>query len=184
MEISNLQQVVSINNQLGILWGRHPVKNLPNFRLAYAGEQYEKRRGTFNVYIDETDTFLRTETGIKEVKKYAYIDDDTWILERLIPNTMQDVAEGDYIYECFVSFKKVDHVPPLKACVFAINSLMVIGGTAPKTEKEALERENERMAKEKIKMREILDTKYDYTEVSMRLKHGAGVAGFHPKIQE
>jgi len=39
MDISNLEQVVSVNNQLAILYGKHTIKNLPNFRMVYAGEQ-------------------------------------------------------------------------------------------------------------------------------------------------
>lgn len=183
MNISNLQQVVEINKQLENLYGIHTIKNLPNFRLAYAGEQYEKRSGEFSVYSG--DIYLRTETGIHEVKKYPQIEDDIWIVERLVPNQHQDVMEGDYIYECLYAFKKIDHIPPIRAIEFLIRSLFVINGTQlqPKTEKEAIEKDNEKKKKETKKIREMLDTEFDYTDISMRLKHGAAVTDFNSKIE-
>lgn len=180
MEISKLEQVRLINEKLERLFGKHAIKNLPNFRLSYAGEQFEKRQGTFSVYCG--DIFLREESGIREVKKYAYLDDDTWLMERLVPNLHQDVMEGDYTYECFYAFKKIDHVPPLRAVIFVMNMLLVVGGTQPKTEKEAVARDEERKQRESKKIREMLDTEMDYTEISMRLKHGAAVTDFNEKV--
>jgi hypothetical protein len=174
MNISQLEEVRSINEKLETLYGRHTVKNLPDFRLSYCADQYERRSGTFKVYSG--DIFLREETGIREVKKYAYIDDDIWLVERLVPNTHQDVMDGDYVYECFYAFKKIGHVPPLRAVIFLMNSLLVVGGLQPKTEAEAINRDNERKAHETKKIREILDTELDYTELSMRMKHGAAVS--------
>lgn len=182
MDINNLEQVRSINETLGRLYGRHTAKNLPNFRLVYCGEMFEKRSGTFRVYSG--DIFLREEVGIREVKKYEYIDDDIWLVERLVPNTHTDVMEGDYVYECFYSFKKIDHVPPIRALIFLINSLMVVGGHQPKNEKEAIARDDERKKQETIKIREMLDTELDYTEVSMRLKHGSAVTDFNSKVDD
>lgn len=181
MDISNLEQVRIINETLGRLYGIHTIKNLPNFRLAYCADRYEKRQGTFSVYSG--DIFLREETGIKEVKKYPYIDDDIWLAERLVANMNQDVMEGDYVYECFYSFKKIDHVPPIKAMIFLINSLLVVGGHQPKTEKEAVYRDEERKKKETKRIREVLDTELDYTEISMRLKHGSAVTDFNSKVE-
>lgn len=184
MNIQSLEQVRIINEKLENLYGRNTVVNLPNFRLSYCGDLYEKRSGTFSVYSG--DIFLREETGIREVKKYAYIDDDIWLIERLIPNPHQDVMAGSHSYECVYSFPKIDHVPPLRAIIFFMNAFFVIGGTEnlrqPKTEKEALDRDNKRKDAEVKKARELLDTEFDYTEISMRLKHGSAVAGFESKI--
>jgi len=106
-------------------------------------------------------------------------------MERLVPNLHTDVMEGDYIYECFLRFNKVDHVPPLRACIFAIQSLFVINGTKrqPQTEKEAIEQDEERKKQETKVIREMLDTELDYTELSMRLKHGAAVTDFNNKVE-
>jgi hypothetical protein len=181
MRIDYLPKLNEINKALEKLYGVHPIKKQANFRMSYAGDQYEKRNGTFNVYIG--DIFLREELGIREVKKYPYIDDDTFIMERLIGNCHQDVMEGDYIYECFYSFKQVDHIPPLKAAIFVMNMLLIVGGTAPKTQKEAENRDKEKLALEKVKTRAYLDEKLDYTDISLRLKHGAAVTDFNSKVK-
>jgi hypothetical protein len=181
MDISNLEQVVSINKTLERLYNRHPVKPLPNFRLVFAGEQFEKRKGTFSVYSG--DIFLREETGIREVKKYRYLDDDIWVIERLVANTHTDVMEGDYVYEPVYAFPKIDHVPPVRAIIFFMNMMFLVGGTQPKNEKEAIAQDNVKKSQETKKVREILDTKFDYTETSMRLKHGAAVTDFNQKVE-
>lgn len=176
MNIQSLEQVRVINETMERLYGKHTIKDAPNFRLVYCGDQFEKRKGEFSVYSG--DIYLRTESGIREVKKYAYIDDDIWIIERLIPNHHQDVMEGSFVYEPVYAFPPLDHVPPLKAIIFFMNMFFIVGGTAqqPKTEEEALDRHNKRKAEEVIKARELLDTEYDYTEISMRLKHGSAIS--------
>lgn len=179
MEISKLEEVRLINEKLEKLYGKHTVKNQANFRLAYCGEQFETRKGTFSVYSG--DVFLREESGIREVKKYAYLDDDTWIIERLIPNLHTDVMDGDFVYEPVYAFPKIDHVPPFRAINFFMNMFLVVGGTTKKTEKDAIAKDEERKIAETKKIRELLDTEMDYTEMSMRLKHGAAVTDFHSK---
>lgn len=179
MDIGKLEEVRLINEKLEKLYGKHTIKNQANFRLVYCGEQFERRQGTFSVYSG--DVFLREETGIREVKKYEYIDDDIWIIERLVANLHTDVMDGDYVYEPVYAFPKIDHVPPLRAIIFFMNSFFIVGGTTKKTEKDAIAADEERKRLETIKIREMLDTEMDYTEVSMRLKHGSAVTDFHSK---
>jgi hypothetical protein len=64
-----------------------------------------------------------------------------------------------------------------------MNMLLIVGGTAPKTQKEAENRDKEKLALEKVKTRAYLDEKLDYTDISLRLKHGAAVTDFNSKVK-
>lgn len=163
-------------------WGMHPEANKPLFRLAYVGNLTERRKGDFKVYLEGTDVLVREEKNVvRDVKKYAYLDDDRFIVEKLVPNPHSDVFGENFTYESVYCFA-LGVRPPLRACVFLINALLVMGGNAPKTEKEAVDRDKEKMKVEKIRTREILDTHFDYTDISLRLKHGSAVTDFNSKV--
>lgn len=183
MRLDYLEPVRVINEALLRAYGPHPeMPSKALYRLSYAADCIEQRKGDFKVYVDGTNCLLREEKNVvREVHKYNYLYDlDCFVVEKLLPNPHQDVFGENYSYECFYAFKP-GMLPPLKAVLFLINSQVLITGLAPKTEKEAIERDRVKLAEEKIKTRELLDEQYDYTEISMRLKHGAAVTDFHPK---
>lgn len=54
----------------------------PNFRVCWTTGLTEKRHGTFNDFVAQTDILIRTWTGVKEVPKYPFYK-DRWVLEKL-----------------------------------------------------------------------------------------------------
>lgn len=70
-------------------------------RIAWSGDQYEKRIGTFRDYYGEI--FLREYKALKEVAKYWYITPPCWLLERLT-----FLPPGAKIHEEVLSSKDVD----------------------------------------------------------------------------
>lgn len=144
-----MEEVRIINERFASQYGRHTIKNLPNFRLVFADDQLETRAGTFNVYSG--DIFLREEVGIREVKKYSYLDKNAWVVERLIANHHPDVFDGDYIYEPIYSFKIF---PIWRACEFLIQSLFV--PRRPTTEAEEIYKDDQKKEKEKAYIRNLI----------------------------
>lgn len=72
------------------------------FRIVWADEQLEKRRGTFEIFSGPI--YLRTEVGVKEVPKYPYFK-GCWVLEKLDPYRHQDIVyEKSKGYEPFHVF--------------------------------------------------------------------------------
>jgi len=151
MDFNKISDVALINTRLEELYNKHIVKNQANFRLVWANDQIEKRRGTFNVYYG--DIFLRQESGIKEVPKYPWFQDE-WVVERLIENYFPDIYEGDYVYEPVYSFKIF---PTWRAVEFMLDNLFRPRNPQPKTQKEADYREEQRFEKEKQATRDVLD---------------------------
>jgi len=80
------------------------------FRIVWADEQLEKRRGSWDIYYAGV-IYLRTETGVKEVPKYPYFK-GCWVLEKLEtfrhPDVIYDKPKG---YEPFFVFKDKDGNP-------------------------------------------------------------------------
>lgn len=78
-----MEEVKLINKNLTKHYGKSP-EGLPCWRLAWTTNQSEKRFGNFKVFYGSI--FIREETGVQEVKKYPYKEDqDRWVLERLVP---------------------------------------------------------------------------------------------------
>lgn len=53
------------------------------YRLVWSEDMIEKRFGVFNRF-DDSGNFIGTDSGVKEVKKYGYIN-SRWILEIFVP---------------------------------------------------------------------------------------------------
>lgn len=154
MNIAFLEDTRLINERLESLYGKHTVKNLPNFRLAFVGDLTEKRQGTFTV-TTESGIYLREETGIREVSKYPYCPDNSWILERLVPNLNPDVMGGDYVYEPIYNFP--ENVFPIWRAVEFFMIQIFHKRNAPQTQKDADLQESESKKAETQKIRNIIE---------------------------
>ena len=92
-------EIALINDWLAKYGGQSPT-NLPMFRIVWSNDQYEFRKGEFNIF--HGDIYLRTDVGTKLVRKYNYIH-ERWILERWAPQELVKseetpaVTNGDYI---------------------------------------------------------------------------------------
>ena len=68
------------------------IDGRPNFRIVFSDTQYEKRYGTFEVYVGPL--FLREETCLKEVQKYPYIQGK---------HVLEELKYGDFPDQPFVT---------------------------------------------------------------------------------
>lgn len=162
MELSGLEDVNIINERLERLYGKHTVVDKANFRLVFSDEQFEKRSGLKNAYIDGTNIVLFQEDGIHEVPKYPWLDEQ-WMVERLIGNHFPDVMEGSYTYQPVYAFPKGLPAPPWRVVEFLIQNLFVVDGVAkqPQNQAEAEAADNARKKLEVEKARNMLDTVKD-----------------------
>src|SRR5689334_2025398 len=134
-----------INNWLAEFGGKNDLQQ-PIFRLSWSNDQYEWRRGTFNV--NSGDLFVRTEVGVRYVRKYNYIH-ERWILEKWFPQSLVKneetpaVKNGDY--EPFYVFqdKYGNYLEPTRKVVEFIFYAMMKGRAS--TEQEIM---NEILIKE------------------------------------
>lgn len=75
--------VKKINKELTKIYG-----NL--YRLVFSDNEREMRKGEFNVFYGQL--FLRTEIGVREVKKYPYIK-SKYVLEKYVPPPLSFISE-------------------------------------------------------------------------------------------
>jgi hypothetical protein len=111
----------TINEALKNLYGTY-VDGRPKYRIVWSNDQYEYRKGDFNVFYK--NFFLRSERGVKRVPKYNYIH-DRWILEELSLSSNSELPESTFkgTYEPIYVFESSqgEYLKPLLyACKFFI----------------------------------------------------------------
>lgn len=82
-------------------FGIDTMSNLPIWRVSWAPSQFEKQHGTFTDFT-ESGIFIREVTEVREVPKYAHLN-DIYILEMLmiVPQVNQQQLVGKKLsYEC------------------------------------------------------------------------------------
>lgn len=90
-----------INNLLIDKFGIDTVTGLPMWRVSWAPDQYNKRRGTFNDFT-EGGIFIRQVTEVREVPKYPHLG-GLYVLEHLmgIPSVnANELPTASLSYEC------------------------------------------------------------------------------------
>lgn len=112
-------EIVKINDWLAKFGGQSP-HGLPMFRIVWSNDQYEFRKGTFNIF--KGDLFLRTEIGTRLVRKYNYIH-ERWILEKWFPQDMVKseetpaVTNGDYEPFFVFNSNKGNYIEPTQKVI-------------------------------------------------------------------
>jgi hypothetical protein len=102
-----METIRVINNRLIEYFGKS-IDGRPNFRVVFSDTQFEKRFGTFEVYVGPL--FLREETCLKEVPKYPYID-GKHVLEELKYGVFPDQPFVNSSYEPLWTFMDKDRNP-------------------------------------------------------------------------
>jgi len=96
--VLKVMDINQINARLRLHYGCNLFK-MPNFRLVFSDNQFEKRWGTFREFYGKI--FLREYTAMKEVPKYGFIK-GKWVLERWLPPSLTytpevpDSSNGSY----------------------------------------------------------------------------------------
>lgn len=160
--------IQEINKKLEDYYGKDLYGN-PKFRLSWSNFQVEKRKGTFNEFSG--DLFVRQTTGVKEVKKYPYID-SRWVLEIISPNPYDDV-DTKLSYEPLWVFQNAhgDYVEPIWR---AVNFVITCYLNPQKLTPGQIESEDEReFAKEVLYFENLLAGESSW--VSNALITGEGV---------
>lgn|SRR5678815_2085575 len=102
-----MESISVINKRLVERFGVS-IDGRANFRVVWSDSQYEKRFGTFEVYIGQI--FLREETCLKEVEKYPYIK-AKHVLEELKYGEFPDQPFVTSSYEPLWTFQDKDRMP-------------------------------------------------------------------------
>ena len=175
---SNSFEAYEMNEKLRTLYGVHEETSKPRFRVVHSDDQLEKRFGTFEVF--NGDIYLRTEVNvIREVPKYPYYWNNQWIVERLEPNTLPDVYEGDFVYNSLWSFPEglpLDWEPVEFVVKKALDILPVEIAEKfkklPQNKQEMEYEEKQRLASESKRILNMLDG----TALQSQLHHGEAVS--------
>lgn len=154
MNLAFVTEAKEVNEKLEKKYGCHTVKNQANFRIVFAGDQLETRKGNFEVFTD-SGIYLRTDFNcVRTVPKYPQFPENSWVLERLVANLHTDVMDGDYVYEPVYNYKE-GMFPIWRACEFTVEQLFV--KKQPHTQKEAEYRDAEKKAKEVAYIKNAID---------------------------
>lgn len=102
------------NRRLLEWYGRHRHDSRPLFRVVRAGDEFERRFGTFNDFYG--DIWYRQVTEERIVPKYPYLPPETFVFESLRPNALpHEVREGPLIYDLvWALLDKNDKPMPLR----------------------------------------------------------------------
>lgn len=123
-----MESVELLNERLLNHFGKDIASDRAMWRIVRAGEQLEKRFGTFE---DRTASglFIRRVTEIREVPKYQHIPKDRWVLEHLVavPEHQQiELAGAKTSYEVvftYESLKSGEGLPP----IWSVTKLVIDG---------------------------------------------------------
>src|SRR6187402_3004152 len=152
---------VEINKRLLLLYGKEKYSLQPKYRIVRSEKQTEKRYGSYDVLTQETGIWLGVKQGLVEIKKYWYMK-DTWLLERVEPNTnRRDVFYDKYTYEPIFPFlDKDDNLLPLnwRAIEFIVGKLERAERKVMLTEEDHRQEEEKKQKAEEEKVYGILDS--------------------------
>lgn len=120
-----------INKILKDQYGMDTVTGLSIFRVVWAEEQMEYRKGYYEDFTP-SGVFIRGVEEIRYTKKYPYLK-NVYVLERLvvIPVINQDDLPATKIsYEPLHSFRRNSEAQPpsIAACQFLIDSVLAVQG--------------------------------------------------------
>ncbi len=115
-----------INKQLERKYGKY-INGMPNWRVVFSEDQFEKRLGTYSDFTPE-GIFLREVTEVREAPKYRQWVHEKYILEglTLIPEINQaELPVSRLSYELMWVFEDGagGYLPPrFDACIFIIDT--------------------------------------------------------------
>lgn len=169
---SDNYEVFQINDRLRELYGLLVDTGKQKVRVCHSDDQLEKRYGTFDLYAGEF--FLREETGIREVPKYDWMNNQ-WVVEGLVPNIYPDVYEGDYNYCCLYAFpsglplhwEAIDLVAKAFLKILDVDKYDI-----PRTEQQAQDAHKLKLQKESA----VILNRLDNTGLQSALHDGAAVS--------
>lgn len=144
----------------------------PKFRVVWADEQYEIRKGTFNIFSG--GIFLRTEIGIKKVRKYSYIN-ERWILEKLVYAPTEELPESEKgHYEIVWNFESKDgkYLKPIWIAIDLLVKTLLGRSKWHRGQKEINADEAAKFRKEIEEFEEQLDIS---TPLQTQFRHGEAV---------
>jgi len=151
----------TVNDRLLRIYGKETLTGLQKYRIVWSGTQTEKRFGSYDVLTQETGIWLGVKQGLVEIKKYWYMK-DTWLLERVEPNTnRRDVFYDKYTYEPIFPFlDKDDNLLPLnwRAIEFIVGKLERAERKVMLTEEDHRQEEEKKQKAEEEKVYGILDS--------------------------
>ena len=127
----------------------------PKFQVVWSNDETEVRVGTFDEYFG--GIYVRTLSGAREWKKYSYLS-DKWVLEQLVPTNNPELKERLSYEPIYVFQDKDGNYLPLniEVAIAVVNSIMNRREVKPRSEKQDLYEENEKVRKEKEQFKKAL----------------------------
>jgi hypothetical protein len=154
-----------INRRLKDIYGCDFLDQ-PIYRIVWSEEQLEKRFGTFRDFLPGTNIFLREVTGVREVKKYTYLEPQ-YVLEKLFFNQHNtEILDNATLsprmttYEPLWAFG-IDDKGQVKRPVWRAIEIILMSVNNPSklTPSQMNDKELEQAKKDELLMIEIMNTK-------------------------
>ncbi len=155
-------EVGNTNKEIRYLFG-HSYVGHSHFQVVWSNDQFENRYGEFEIFSGPI--FLRTEIGVRRVKKYNYLE-DRWILERLfdnVPNITGIMA--NFTYEPLFVFQdnKGNYLEPVFRAVFLLVQQALYGPPKERiTESSMKDREKKELDDDIEFIQEYLENENPY----------------------
>lgn len=161
--------IEEINSHIKERFG-YDFRDRPAYRVVWSDSQTEKRRGPHEKWYGSI--FLGYEFGVKEVKKYDFIQ-ERWVLEKLFPNNFDSSGIwSDITYEPLYVFQTPQGEylePTLRAA-----HLLCWWAQNPKQRKRDFKAEaQEKIEKEIEYFTDYLNDKHSFLHTQM--KHGEAI---------
>lgn len=168
------------NRKLKEVYGKH-LDGRQLFRLIWSESELEKRYGTYNVFYG--NIYIRTETGVLEVRKYNYIK-ERYILERLVYMPSREIVGSENgHYECVYVFQDKDgnYLKPIWKALEYICHKLLHGRVVPKSESILANEEKDAMDKETAEFLDYLNQEQSPLAAALADKEAVSYAGLNAK---
>jgi hypothetical protein len=155
-------EVENTNKQIARLFGRD-LMGRPHFQVVWSNDQFETRYGEFEIFHGAI--FLRSEWGVKVVKKYTYIE-DRWVLERLFTNDHRLTnIKANFTYEPLFVFEDSvgNYLEPVYRAVYLLVQTALYGSKQKLRESDMEDRERKEFENDKNFIYEYLSNESPYT---------------------
>jgi hypothetical protein len=172
--------VKSINRRLK-KFGLNPNK-LPIYRVVFSGNEFEHRRGEFNLFKGKL--FIRTEFGTHKVKKYSYIKEkfliEKWIEPQLINLLSNNEIVDSNGYEPIYIFEDKDgnFLRP----IWSVSENVCFANQNPTNYWKRKQQYEDEEKKQEQEDYNAVATEHDRTSIGLALATGEGV-GFTKEIK-
>lgn len=173
-----MESIEDINTRLKDRFGTEISLGNPNYRIINTRGLTEHRYSTFRDH-DESGNFIREVSEVREVEKYPFYE-DSWVLEKLVPNLGNSELIAKVSYEPLWVFGQAgsDRHPIWRAVEMLVNASKFVD-RIKKSPSDIKDEEIAQFERERIICKQMLQNDSPYLATALKDGYAVTVASDH-----